>query len=992
MKSSRNHLFLAASAAQLFTPSILHGQEPSNPPVYHGHLKVDQLNGGNNPLENADPSVAVQILRKAGPGSTTFADRGDFGINFGEANPASKGVLLSSVRQNGRNNGDKGDPNLTVYSTSSSWATADGGTVLSGHSVANLAGTLYADYDGNTGPSFDGGVTGSTFVHTARPVAGYRPVLPTGVTNALGLSYSANVTSLLRDWTGGLANAGLVVQTQRVGTSNGHTTDGWQICTTSHANVSYRPKLTVDYLPPSEGTKVFEFQNSLNGYTSAVDAVVNAPVAGSSAVETTVDGATIETEWVDTDGGAAGATVNQQGLFRFDQIIGEGKITPGSKVARAYLVLTTNSSSNSQSNGPVVVRPMLMPWTTTSLNSSFGPNGISEAGGVVGPAVDSVGSIGAYGEAWFDVTATAQSWVDGNANNGFHVSGVTDGWRIFYSGAPLSAVRPRLLIVTVPAGEEATPVSVTFQNGVNDYTGTTDRAVSSTATENRDGSAINQYFLDGWNGTDSPQQAGLIRFNGITGDGPNAIPAGSTVLRADLTLTSGNSANAQSGGNFGVARLLEDFETQSGSSYSTEWNTDLSYAYFPFSEGWVGGLATNQGLLPSGELVDFLLDSNGNYLLDAQGQQISCNNQPLVTLIGSEGLLIGDESSWDAHFLDYNQSVAPTGNGYYQLFLEGVDATQDGILLVGGGRNEGNYALSKPISSELGSAWEIVCHDNRSNGSGGENDPVAFVYIPKTAVAEGKAKALGRILGDGSAAIGAGSFSVTQISAGRWLLEIEGGSDTKGSLIISPEGRGQRTSLDEFGNEVVQVLYNMDNIVHYEWDAGLGGWIVESRDLPGAGLQNADAAEGFFNFAYFEYPAAPVDTAYQEWVDANELGEEDSDPFLDADGDGLQNFAEHALGTHPKKDDRSAATRVTMSETGGNQQLAIHFKRLVNPNEKYNPIVEYSENLVDWASSETATETTATTESPFYEMVTVTDTQLPPTTRKFARVRLVYTP
>lgn len=990
MKPSKFHRFLSAMAVLPTAITLSFAQEEPLPPIYHGYMKVDQLNADNNGLDTPNPSVATTIVRKAGPAETTTADRGDFGITFGQDKVWENGVLLSAVRENGRNNADGGDPNLTVFSTSSTWSTSTGQAIISGHSIANLAGTLYADYDGGTGPSFDGGVAGNTFVNTARPVAGFRPLLYTGTTVALGQSHTANVTALLKDWTrGGQQNNGLVVQTLRVGQSNAHTTDGWQVGTSSHGTIEYRPKLSVEYIPNSPGAKLLEFQNGLNGYNSTVNSVLFTPTATGTQPEKTVDGSTVEFDWIDLDG--TSANFNQQSLVRFDDIIGSDKIESGSKVARAYLVITTNSSGNSQTNGPAVVREVLKPWDATTLSSGFSPEGPTEASGSVSAPLSSVSAIGAYSEAWFDVTSSVQSWADGSVNHGFHVSCTTDGWMVFFTGAPLPTVRPRLVVVTTPANQEITPVTKTFQNGVDGYTGTVDRSVSSTASENLDGSAVRQYFMDGWNGTDSPQQANLMRFENLIGTEANQIPADAFVLKADLTLTSGSSSNAQSGGSFAVARLLEPFETQSGSTYSSEWNVDMAYAYFPFSEGWVGGLATNHAFLNSGELVGNVL-INGDYALDANGARISSNNRQLVTLIGSEGLTIGDETSLTANFVDYVAGVHPTNNGYYQLFLDDVNAMTDGILLVGGGRNEGNYAMSRPVDFDGVTAFEIVCHDNRTNGAGGENDCVNFVYIPRTAVAEGKVKALGRVMGDGATPIKEGDFTITEVSTGRWLLKIEGASDSQGTLIISPEGRGIITTLDEFGNEVTRQLYNNDNIVNYQWDAELGGWIVEGRDLPGASLQNADAQEGFFNFAYMEYPVVPVADNYQAWLDEHQLVGEDADHFADSDGDGFKNFAEFAFGLNPKSADSGSATQVSTTGEGAEKQLSITFLRRTDVAAQYQYLVEYSTDMVEWATSPTAVESVAPADAPLHEKVTVSDLINPEVGARFVRVRLVYTP
>ena len=109
--------------------------------------------------------------------------------------------------------------------------------------------------------------------------------------------------------------------------------------------------------------------------------------------------------------------------------------------------------------------------------------------------------------------------------------------------------------------------------------------------------------------------------------------------------------------------------------------------------------------------------------------------------------------------------------------------------------------------------------DNGTNGAVTEQDPVAFVFIPKSNVSV----ISGKFQGDGTILMFNGTrprFSVTNISTGNWKLTIPGYTPTSGVLVISAEG----------GDSV-----NQDNIVSFQPSGN--DWIIQSRDLPGTGLQ-----------------------------------------------------------------------------------------------------------------------------------------------------------
>ncbi|MBX3740394.1 MAG: metallophosphoesterase [Akkermansiaceae bacterium] len=230
-----------------------------------------------------------------------------------------------------------------------------------------------------------------------------------------------------------------------------------------------------------------------------------------------------------------------------------------------------------------------------------------------------------------------------------------------------------------------------------------------------------------------------------------------------------------------------------------EANIDVSFVFLPY-DTWLGGVAENA-------------ENGGN----------------ISKLTASPGLTLG------THFTD-----STTTEGIYQLRLSPLvaNASQNGILLVSGAKNEDNYALSK---ANTDGTFTIYCHDNGVNGTAYENDPVAFAYLPVSAVGTNRLVAMGRVNGNATTDISGGSFTVTKGGTGQWYIQIPGHSATTGVLIVSPEGGASN---------------NADNIVSAEWDGDNGRWIVESRDLPDVPLQNmSSATEDAFSFAFFSTTA-----------------------------------------------------------------------------------------------------------------------------------------
>jgi len=290
--------------------------------------------------------------------------------------------------------------------------------------------------------------------------------------------------------------------------------------------------------------------------------------------------------------------------------------------------------------------------------------------------------------------------------------------------------------------------------------------------------------------------------------------------RGDYDLSFGNTSDTATGVMISsAAQLIRNDSTVGGPSLSThhtttavvasgsryvipvfrspegdEANMNASFVFLPY-DSYLGGIATN-----------------------------SENNLDLTTFKGSPGLTLG------THFIDPTATL-----GVYTVKLSPLvaNASQNGILLVSGARNEDNYAQSRPNAD---GTFTVYCHDNGQNGDEYENDGVTFAYLPASAAGTGRVVALGRVNGNGTTDIAGGNFQITKVSTGRWHITIPGQSGATGVLVVSPAGG---------------ISNNTDNIVSHEWDAANGYWVVESRDLPIAGVQDLANSEDAFSFAFF---------------------------------------------------------------------------------------------------------------------------------------------
>jgi len=260
------------------------------------------------------------------------------------------------------------------------------------------------------------------------------------------------------------------------------------------------------------------------------------------------------------------------------------------------------------------------------------------------------------------------------------------------------------------------------------------------------------------------------------------------------------------GMNYGTCAVDSNASTSPGSSgewwipvfqvpQNAEYNFNVAAAYFPYANGWYGG-----------------------WLNNSSGNNGGANNH----FIGNTNLVLG------THVIDLG-----SGKTTVNLRPFGLDSRSNAVLLVVGGKNEANFALSTTNSD---GTWTVFCHDDNVSGATYEQDYIAFVCVPLT----NQTVVAGRFMGDASIAMQSAPFKVTNPGIGTYHLSIPGVNPANGVLIISAEGGGSN---------------NVDNIVSYQ--TNLDGWDIQTRDItPGVSpaLQNLSGSDAVVSFVYLPGP------------------------------------------------------------------------------------------------------------------------------------------
>ncbi len=275
-------------------------------------------------------------------------------------------------------------------------------------------------------------------------------------------------------------------------------------------------------------------------------------------------------------------------------------------------------------------------------------------------------------------------------------------------------------------------------------------------------------------------------------------------------------SGAYYGMNYGTSAIDSGATTSPGSSgqwwipvfqmpNNGEYNFNVSAAYFPYADGWYGGWLNNSNGVNSG--------ANNNF-------------------IGHPNLHLGTQ-------------VVDNGGGKTTVDLRalGMDSRSNAVLLVVGGKNEANFALS---AANTNGTWTVFCHDDNVNGSGTEQDYIAFVCVPLT----NHTVVAGKFLGNAAIALQSEPFKVVSSGVGTYHLSIPGVNPAAGVLLISAESGGSN---------------NSDNVVSYQLNGD--GWDIQTRDLT-AGfaptLQTLPSSDNVASFVFI--PSPPPDSL--TWVGA----------------------------------------------------------------------------------------------------------------------------
>jgi hypothetical protein len=315
-------------------------------------------------------------------------------------------------------------------------------------------------------------------------------------------------------------------------------------------------------------------------------------------------------------------------------------------------------------------------------------------------------------------------------------------------------------------------------------------------------------------------------------DGPTAGLAASVSTVADDDSTSENTRNV-SGGLAIVTDRAGGNNPTAAYPVGGAMNANVAAAYFPFSQGWLGGVASS-----------------------------ATNNGPIDSFFGSPGITfsptIGSTNTANVrpnYFFTPPYDISDQSkNGHHFVSIPGVtDSRQQGILFAMHAKNEDNFAAVS--ASTDGSGWHVNTRGNAlDSANNGESDPFSFVFMPlgtpnvTMGVIWGAAGQLGEptpVLKSG------GNFSLTRMTGvnGNFRLTIDGQTPSSGVLMVGTESNQSGTG-----------GLPGDNLVTYRPDGD--GWIIVSDDLPtvnpNAG-QNGQSSEAvpYFHFAFMPFNAPP---------------------------------------------------------------------------------------------------------------------------------------
>lgn len=242
-------------------------------------------------------------------------------------------------------------------------------------------------------------------------------------------------------------------------------------------------------------------------------------------------------------------------------------------------------------------------------------------------------------------------------------------------------------------------------------------------------------------------------------------------------------------------------------------DANVNAAYFPFSEGWIGGSAYTNG---SSAFNEFALNGLGasNIQKDALEPGLS-----IVTIPGV------------------------------------VDTRRQGILLANSAQNNNVFALATPVTD--GSGFAVHTGQNNANGAAlTADEDFSFVFLPVGT----PNMTLARIHPGNSAhaaeALVSSGDNITFIreAQGRYRLSIAGQSPSTGSLLLTQHGRHDDDQSASSGNRT------SDNLPSFVADGN--DWILLSEDL-----SDTDPIDGRFEGSATDFPEGQDANGHDAYFD-----------------------------------------------------------------------------------------------------------------------------
>lgn len=215
-----------------------------------------------------------------------------------------------------------------------------------------------------------------------------------------------------------------------------------------------------------------------------------------------------------------------------------------------------------------------------------------------------------------------------------------------------------------------------------------------------------------------------------------------------------------------------------------ETNMNVAMAFFPFAGGWTGGHVNAAGTL------------------------------------------------WASNNIDAGM-LTHLSTGQWTLDIPGVDSTTDGLLFAIGGGNSDRVITPGVVETGVNQGtWQLAIRGNNQDGSSYVDSNFSFLYL-----SDGMKNLVGgRVDETGSLLQAYGDFDLTRLATGQYELAISGESPETGMLLLS-------------ASKIWDTGVVEDNYLSYE-AYGVDGthFLIESRDLPGTGLQDTDFVFAFLKF------------------------------------------------------------------------------------------------------------------------------------------------